>query len=309
MGSWNATCAVSHLPVTVYDPVRLIMLVEMPRASVTGCKPSGLLHPNDGWTPISLPMKGTYDDYGAVELSDPDDWRASLFIETLKSVTVPVEQGAHRIHHLRCYPEDLTDMDAIQNLCQSGDGRLFIQPMRPTDEPQSVGFMMVREDVYSAMTEKMPILCEKDQTPAELVERAHPMLTALAETASQDTPEQFLARMKVVDEIQTNFSKYPGFVSFSSRDHSLTPPLASMTLSYVFNELVRRVAVEGVESTTAQDMATSLAEMVCFDSAMDRLRRTYGPKISAGEDEDFDLHARIAKIVRDTAAEEIGETC
>ena len=308
MGSWNATCAVSHLPIFVNDPVRLVMLVEMPRSSVSGIKPSGPLHPNDGWTPISLPMKGAYDDYGAVELSDPDDWRASLFIETLKSVMFPVEQGSNPIHDLRCYPEDLTDMDAIQNLCQSGDGRLLIQPMRPTDEPQSVGYMMVREDVYATMTEKMPVLCEKDQTPAELVERAHPMLTALAETASQDTPEQLLARMKVVDALQEDFSKYPGFVSFSSRDHSLTPPLASMTLSYVFNELVRQVAAEGVESTTAQDMATCLAEMVCFDSAMDRLRRTYGPKISAGEDEDFDLHTRIAKIVQDTAAKEMGET-
>lgn len=62
MGCWNATCAVSHLPIYAGDKVAVIPLVKtLPKAVYNCC------YTTDNFTPLSFPIIGEYDEYGGIE--------------------------------------------------------------------------------------------------------------------------------------------------------------------------------------------------------------------------------------------------
>jgi hypothetical protein len=60
MGCWDITCAVSHLPILKGDPIRLLLLRQQADQD-----PSPF-HPWAIWSPVSLPFKGKYDNYGGI---------------------------------------------------------------------------------------------------------------------------------------------------------------------------------------------------------------------------------------------------
>jgi hypothetical protein len=64
MGSWNETCGLSNLPITYKTPCLLFLLVKREEDRNAG----GFPYPSGSWRPISLPLHGTYDDYGILEL-------------------------------------------------------------------------------------------------------------------------------------------------------------------------------------------------------------------------------------------------
>ena len=64
MGSWNETCGLSNLPITYKTPCLLFLLVKREEDRNAG----GFPYPSGSWRPISLPLHGTYDDYGTLKL-------------------------------------------------------------------------------------------------------------------------------------------------------------------------------------------------------------------------------------------------
>lgn len=70
MGSWNATCALSNLPILPGEDVVQIILTKNPYddGSVLGCSFS------DFWFPRTLPLYGTYADYGRVDVQEEDEY-------------------------------------------------------------------------------------------------------------------------------------------------------------------------------------------------------------------------------------------
>ena len=80
MGTWNATCAVTQLPIVENRPVVMIPLVCMPpdhlaRDSIGG---SGSTSNTILAQPLSLPLRGTYDGGGGIERSKDDVGQAYL---------------------------------------------------------------------------------------------------------------------------------------------------------------------------------------------------------------------------------------
>lgn len=64
MGSWNATCALSHLPIEPGESVVQLILAKSPYD--TGVDLG--YYTSDFWYPRTLPLFGTYGDYGKVDL-------------------------------------------------------------------------------------------------------------------------------------------------------------------------------------------------------------------------------------------------
>lgn len=63
MGCWNGTCALTGLPIVVDDEIVLIPLI-----STTNIFGNYLTYrPEDKYSPLGLPIKGLYDDYGGIE--------------------------------------------------------------------------------------------------------------------------------------------------------------------------------------------------------------------------------------------------
>lgn len=67
MGSWNATCGISHLPINVGDPVVAILIAKHFNPKNDG-NASGYCYVNGFYEPVTLPILASYGDYG--EISD-----------------------------------------------------------------------------------------------------------------------------------------------------------------------------------------------------------------------------------------------
>ncbi|EPX84746.1 hypothetical protein [Salipiger mucosus] len=150
MGSFNATCAVSGLPVEYDDEVRLIFLAKAPRYGRRGGGPAGILmNAHDSWAPICCPMKGRYEDYGKVAVADPKDPVALDFQCLLAAALSELGEGANAHQEPATAKMDMFDLSLVQGLCKKD--RVFAEPVAHLKErtgPVPVGYMLVHEDVY-----------------------------------------------------------------------------------------------------------------------------------------------------------------
>lgn len=77
MGCWNATCALTNLPITCVDPVKALVIRK------TKTNTSDVFYPFDLYQPVSSMFDGEYDDYGGVTLSEDN---AEVLLEELSSL-------------------------------------------------------------------------------------------------------------------------------------------------------------------------------------------------------------------------------
>lgn len=78
MGSWNATCSLTNMPITCSDPVKALV-IRKNKASE-----SDVFYPFDLYQPVTSMFNGAYDDYGGVTLSEGD---ATTMLAELSSMS------------------------------------------------------------------------------------------------------------------------------------------------------------------------------------------------------------------------------
>jgi len=133
MGSWNATCNISNLPICSGDEVRLLFMTKGPYSldkadnakefseynSREGC------YQNSFWFPRMIPLKAVYSDCG-----DVDDLEKSLltdyFWRQLETDVVAVEKGENKYHDPSFSLEDVKNRDFERLMWTSGEGRLRV---------------------------------------------------------------------------------------------------------------------------------------------------------------------------------------
>ena len=86
MGCWNESCGVTGLPVTVDGNVRYMVIGKVKRSK----DDHAVFYPFDIFQPVSILVKGEYDDYGGVTLTAEDE--TALF-ESLKECGVKVTEA------------------------------------------------------------------------------------------------------------------------------------------------------------------------------------------------------------------------
>lgn len=95
MGSFNATCIVSHLPIEAGDPVRYLAL--------TGNKyddeaEGHVCYVNGRWGIRTPPLRGNYNDYGSVENFDEKSLVTRVFFEAFNRDTIECGIGDNSCH-------------------------------------------------------------------------------------------------------------------------------------------------------------------------------------------------------------------
>ena len=149
MGSWDACCGISKLPIRVGDPVADFFIGE-----VTQYRDSGFLcYINDLWAPVSIQTYGVYEDYGRIV---PDRcWHADYVARMLSQHAVPLEQGANPYHDIPIDPA-LLDYGKAQEAIH--EGRLYLTLpdwVRGETQTAAIGVrvnrMMVHRFVFDAL--------------------------------------------------------------------------------------------------------------------------------------------------------------
>jgi len=117
MGSFNATCAISNLPIKWGDPVRYLLLVEKDRERTCNVF--------DAWEPRTFPIKAKYNDYGSIE-DNETGVGPELWLEGLKYDLVEQGWGNNSAHDV---PTNV-DMTWDQLLEALWEGRVLIDPKK-----------------------------------------------------------------------------------------------------------------------------------------------------------------------------------
>lgn len=91
MGCWNATCGLTGLPITDNDPVIAMVIQEERLRDGNPC------YPWEMWSPASVIVRGLYDDYGGVHLTDAERHTLALSRDDSKMVMdkIPLADGGH----------------------------------------------------------------------------------------------------------------------------------------------------------------------------------------------------------------------
>jgi len=166
MGSWNATCQVSQLPILVGEKVRFLLLVKNPLHSKSerkirveeldqaqsidqfGYQPINecgqeFCYSTEAWSPSFVPIRGTYNDYGSVENLDTSSLNWLIWMDRINNEIFPLKQGPNQYHDLATYKN--MPLEHLLDVLRSG--RLLFSDDY-TKSPTPVCQTMIREDVY-----------------------------------------------------------------------------------------------------------------------------------------------------------------
>lgn len=134
MGCWNGTCALTNLPILAGDPIVLYPLRAT--LAVEATMGGGYCYSTALAQPLTLPVRGVYNDYGGIENLRGASKEVQAFFEATLDLFVDSE-GQPTEHS----PSDLESFlnDGIER------GDVF---MRYRDKPLPLSFMMMHERAY-----------------------------------------------------------------------------------------------------------------------------------------------------------------
>lgn len=143
MGSFNESCMISGMPIGYKTKVRMVLIKKSPHNEGTGigCYPSWL------WSPVSVPIRGEYDDYGSMDPHPEDMDMLELSLVALNRHLHPVELGANQYHDIAV--SDISTWRTAQDGLRAG--RILIKNRYSASPPSPLTRVYIREEVWQAM--------------------------------------------------------------------------------------------------------------------------------------------------------------
>lgn len=142
MGSWNATCGLTSLPIISGEEVYVFPIVESYRDSF--CYSTAL------YNPVIIPFRAKYNDYGAGE--DCSGVALDLIVEGIRKNLIELEVGENQYHDIAVKREGF-DIDTFFEVVH--EKRLRVNnPLRGYEgQPKyrQVFFTMIRKDVVDRL--------------------------------------------------------------------------------------------------------------------------------------------------------------
>ena len=142
MGSWNATCLLSNLPIIYNEPIKLIPLVKKEERELNYI---GSVYPNDTWEPMWMVLEGRYNDYGSICDVQQNSFTKKLF-EVLRQLKKDTRLSIASDHY------DLKgDFDTIEEFFSFAErARIYLYE-------RIVGFALCRADAWDALVKMYPV--------------------------------------------------------------------------------------------------------------------------------------------------------
>lgn len=284
MGCWSETCGVTQLPINYRDKVRLFILVHQASPEIEG---GGTCYANDIWAPFAPAIQGTYNDYGGIE-DIVEDNSTEIILKKLKSIWVP-------------FTKEYEDVPSVENM-ELGEALHFIERgyAKVTDSWKNkvhVGMMMVLEDIYQTMIKFDPIVAHHN----------YEAKTYCYKPLSQMYQGEFDKwYMKISEKLESlKGAKGHDSLVFAIRE-LLTEDSIIFSHSYrdsprkVYREAVVDCITKGVplSDPKVQDIASSLLEMIRFESSFVCARRMWTPQSGKGSQQnDLDIYAELNKSI------------
>ena len=112
MGSWNATCSISHLPIRSGDPVYVLPIIGKYNTASSMCYGE--------YSPFGFLMEGEYDDYGSAD-NITSDWKVEYLQHILKEIYLPPKDTSSLFEdEYFKFETKIPDIDTILRVIERG---------------------------------------------------------------------------------------------------------------------------------------------------------------------------------------------
>ncbi len=302
MGSWDETCALSHLPIQPATSVRILYLAKTRNTMGHGYNPA------DHYAPLMpIALRAVYADYGRVV--EPAD-------------VTPAERRVYELQHqvllahtTRLYEgtKDNSDLENVwghYNKVQCEDLKVYYQP-EYCPEPLPVYGVFVREDVWQAYIQVEHQQCKAQKKHYGLLDRKK--LTKAYLHALEDTKDKhgFFYTARLVEYYKPGKSD---FSLDSSGFHMHQPEWLAWTLWSKLKfglyqshgstplELFPPNASKSDKAKIAAVLTNSVVDFTQVVTAMYRVRQGFTPTIGKGSQHcEYVYHAKLVGRIRKIA--------
>lgn len=272
MGSFNATCGASGLPIVYGDEVQWFFIFRVPESFQ-----HGLIDRNSRWHPLTLPIRGKYDSYGKIE-NIQEDALTRLQVEWLASKAQPLPENPRTEGDE--YPHSLKGL-----VCAAERDEFSIQTHFGTAQ---VAPFMVHEGIYR-------VVIRAGLTPRSFGNSRLQGNVARyqIEDALWRDMKFFLSHIRGVGKSTMSEDEWEGkkdevdLLCFTEEKH-----------------LARNLGLRRKElpEETWSAIERAFVQLRAFIRGMGRLRRTWHPQLNVGDqDAEYFVHQDFHRLVVDFA--------
>lgn len=259
MGSFNATCNISNLPICDGDKVVLLPLCKVQKHATFTC-----CYPTDNFIPFAFPIIGEYNDYGGlynIEISEEN--KEHLLCHNYYYIR---ESG----HYDACARYDDFEDFVNEVLCCQGGVYIDIpNSVFPSENRMEIGFMMIHFDLYCSLLEEMGcrIPIGKTDTYKELLKQKN-------KRVMQECRENYEVLKNLLASADTHTSSYAelaknylcDYLSYNLFAFEGSP---SVNCWYPLCEILMK------DKSNEDNILNAVTELVIFTTALSYMRKGY----------------------------------
>lgn len=281
MGSWDACCGISKLPIHDGDEVVDFLIGEVGSLQDRGF----ICYSNDLWTPVTIQTYGDYDDYGRIR--PVPGWHLDYVTKMLK--THVVEQGENEYQDTPVKRSDI-DFDLAQEAMH--EGRLFLEA--PSWVERKIGNapgipvtrMMVHRFVFDEIVSWGMHSWRGGTIHLDrLVEAGMEALTAFRKEQAE-----------APDDLQRDFNRLMRFEAARTDNIFLGPfrdrEGGDLYVPHRFKDYLS--LTENSDPADVQDIVTELSKFIILRDRMDEMRCLWTPQVGS----QHNAYPELSKLYR-----------
>ena len=276
MGSWNSTCGVTQLPICTGDQVALFLLIDNTLSS--SWDTNGHCYSNHYWTPRTIQLYGTYDDYGGYEIED--GWNLQFSIKCLQADVLEMTLGDNEYHDIEVTKEKINDWGFIQTAIH--DNRLLVTSRGGN---RHIGLMAVHRHVFDELVNHIHDVWDGKFNIATIKEASGDYIQQLREHLENPDFFQDAGSKKIA--ISAGLDISDRFLMFHPKRNIFGDYFESTGQSHLssilgVHQIYRNLLAENLNSPEIDDIITEMSKYVMFHSMFSQMRKTWMPQAGAG---------------------------
>ena len=301
MGCWNGTCGVTQLAIHAGDPVVGFILAK---SYDNKWAQNGHCYSTDYWSPFSLHIEGTYNDYGSMENVDETNWNFQFTVERIRENMIENEEYNWFIN------KETLDWETISEAIHNDELALGVSKsyiaIYPDLKSQPLGFMMVHKSVFDAIVNNGFETWRGKVTLDILMEEGRNIVSHLRKKVHdinnlKDTKERRAAEF-IFDLELENFNYGDKRTHLSS--FVISNEGSNYNIGRTYVSFLGKKIIEGCSSNELDIYIKKLSEFYIFFYAMSLMRKTWMPQAGSGSQ---NAEEKLYKIVNEVTNNIIDE--
>jgi len=311
MGCWNGTCGISQMAIRSGEPTIGFLMVRNPGDKWSA---NGHCYPTAYWCPLSLHIEGTYNDYGAIDNVDENDWNVEVAHKYIVENMIEQDVGENKYHDIAVKKDDIGWKNLSEAMHEDrielSIGTMYKQFYPNTTELQ-VGLMMVHRKVFDAIIKQGIDYWGGSITMDSLMKDGKDIVAYFREN-DKTIKGAITESEKALVEILMDHGMDMVHIKIGKDNHLSQITISNEGANFnVGKEYLRYLSERIYAGDTDEQLDViikKLAEFYIFQSAMSMMRKTWMPQAGAGgQTDESELYTAVNQAVDGIITERASE--